>query len=94
LASAECFPAILDAIAAGQRGRRFAIVIDEAADAPSVTAIESQINAAVTGREKLANTSMFAFAPTAGEATLKLFGESFNDRGVTRYRPFHEHRAD
>jgi type I restriction enzyme R subunit len=89
LARIEGFPAILDGIEAHQRGRRFAILVDEAAEGSSSQSLEGQVNAAVQGRANLPNTSMFVFAPTAGEATLELFGEAFSDRGITRYRPFH-----
>jgi hypothetical protein len=41
----------------------------------------------------LQNISAFVFSPGANETTLEHFGEPFNDRGVTRYRPFHVHTS-
>jgi type I restriction enzyme R subunit len=94
LTTIDQFPLVLDEIEAHQRGRRFAFVIDEAppADGPDTTA-EVRINRAMFARVPLPNTSSFVFAPTTNETTLENFGEAFNDRGVTAYRPFHVHTA-
>jgi type I restriction enzyme, R subunit len=93
LASVDQFPLILDEIEAHQRGRRFAFVLDEAPSTEGVnaTTAEVRINRAMFARVPLPNTSSFVFAPTTSETTLELFGEPYNDRGVTRYRPFHLH---
>jgi len=87
IANVEQLPGILDEIEAHQRGRRFAFVFDEA----SSNGTEEQINGALSGRTPLPNTSTFVFAPTANATTLELFGRPFNDRGTTRYSPFHSY---
>jgi type I restriction enzyme R subunit len=94
LVNVEQFPLVLDEIESNRRGRRFAFVIDESlpSENPGPSA-EVMINRAMFARVPLPNTSTFVFAPTASETTLENFGEAFNDRGVTRYRPFHVHTA-
>jgi type I restriction enzyme, R subunit len=94
LVNVEQLALVLDEIQERQRGRRFAIVIDErsSADGAALTP-EVVVNRAMFARARLQNTSAFVFSPEANETTLEHFGEPFNDRGEIKYRPFHVHAS-
>jgi type I restriction enzyme R subunit len=101
------FPSILDDIGSIHRGRRFAIVIDEAhssqggraagalntalggAEKDEDATTEDRILALLEGRRMLDNASYLAFTATPKNKTLELFGESYNQNGEIKHRPFH-----
>jgi type I restriction enzyme, R subunit len=101
------FPFVLDEIKVHFHGYGYAIVIDETqsssgrdwhsnpADSMEIDApgesMEDQVNRAMHEREFLPNASYLVFTATPNDATLEIFGQPYNDRGVTRYRPFHEY---
>lgn len=64
---------------------------DPTVDAESSRSIEDQVNRAMIDREFLPNASYFVFAATPNDTTLKIFGQSTNDHGVIKYRPFHQY---
>jgi type I restriction enzyme R subunit len=94
LVDVEHLAIVLNEIEEKQRGRRFALVIDETPESDDAAPTpEVVVNRAMFARVRLQNISAFVFSPGANETTLEHFGEPFNDRGVTRYRPFHVHSS-
>ncbi len=91
ISTVQKFPFILDEIGEDQRGRHFAIVIDEAhssqggktsaamSEALAETDPEDTINEAIEkrmqARKMLTNASYFAFTATPKNKTLEIFGE-------------------
>lgn len=110
ISTVQKFPFILDEIGSEHRGRRFAIIIDEAhssqggkTSAAMATALaaggapeeeetyEDQINRIIEARKLLPNASYFAFTATPKNKTLEIFGESFEESGQVKHRPFHSY---
>ncbi len=110
ISTVQKFPFILDEIGSEHRGRRFAIVIDEAhssqggkTSAAMSTALseagaseeeetpEDLINRVMASRKLLPNASYFAFTATPKNKTLEIFGEPYEEGGVTKHRPFHSY---
>ena len=110
ITTVQKFPFILDEIGKEHRGRRFAIVIDEAhssqggrtSAAMSMTlseageegeeeTFEDQINRLMEAKKLLPNASYFAFTATPKNKTLEIFGEPYDEGGVTKHRPFHSY---
>lgn len=50
---------------------------------------EDKINALMEARKMLTNASYFAFTATPKNKTLEIFGESYQEGGEIKYRPFH-----
>jgi type I restriction enzyme R subunit len=108
ISTVQKFPFILDEIGSEHRGRRFAIIIDEAhssqggrtsaavsmalstagAEEDDETT-EDKINRIMEARKLLPNASYFAFTATPKNKTLEIFGESYNEGGQIKHRPFH-----
>ncbi|MGE5560451.1 MAG: type I restriction endonuclease subunit R [Chloroflexota bacterium] len=110
ITTVQKFPFILDDIGTDHRGRKFAIIIDEAhssqggrtsaAVSQALSAAgaeeddettEDQINRLMEGRKLLPNASYFAFTATPKNKTLEIFGDSFEDGGKVKHRPFHSY---
>lgn len=100
------FPFVLDEIGAEHRGRRFAIVIDEAhssqggktsaAMSEALGDPEDEINDVLEkrmqARKMLDNASYFAFTATPKNKTLEIFGEPDpQPDGPVKHRPFHSY---
>lgn len=52
---------------------------------------EDQINRIMAARKMLPNASYFAFTATPKNKTLEVFGEPYDENGVTKHRPFHSY---
>lgn len=110
ISTVQKFPFILDEIGGEHRGRRFAIIIDEAhssqggrASAAVSMALseagaeegdettEDAINRIMESRKLLPNASYFAFTATPKGKTLEIFGETYQDAGKVKHRPFHSY---
>ena len=98
------FPFVLDEIGSEHRGRKFAIIIDEAHSSQGgkmTTAVntalgadadyEDAINAIMEARKMLPNASYFAFTATPKNKTLEVFGDPRPEGDVVRHRPFHSY---
>ena len=91
ISTIQKFPFILDEIGNEQRGRHFAIVIDEAhssqggrtsaamaralSEAGEEETYEDQVNRLMESRKLLPNASYFAFTATPKNKTLEIFGD-------------------
>jgi type I restriction enzyme R subunit len=53
--------------------------------------VQDLVNEAIASRKMLTNASYFAFTATPKNKTLEMFGESFEDGGVVKHRPFHSY---
>lgn len=53
--------------------------------------IEDIINNIIASRKMLSNASYFAFTATPKNKTLEIFGESYQEGGVVKHRPFHSY---
>jgi type I restriction enzyme R subunit len=105
ISTVQKFPFILDEIGAEHRGRRFAIVIDEAhsGQGPRTSAAMSEaladpedtINDALEkrmeSRKVLKNASYFAFTATPKNKTLEIFGDAYHEGDKVKHRPFHSY---
>ena len=105
ISTVQKFPFILDEIGDDHRGRRFAIIIDEAHSSQggkvstamneALGEAEDFINDILTKRAQqrklLTSASYFAFTATPKNKTLELFGEAYREGGQTRHRPFHSY---
>jgi type I restriction enzyme R subunit len=106
ISTVQKFPFILNEIGDEHRGRRFAIIIDEAHSSQggktsgalnaALTDPEDEINEALeermAARKMLTNASYFAFTATPKNKTLEIFGDPFpGDEGKTKHRPFHSY---
>ncbi|MCC6380611.1 MAG: type I restriction endonuclease subunit R, partial [Burkholderiales bacterium] len=104
ISTVQKFPFILDEIGSEHRGRRFAIVIDEAhssqggktsaAVSEALGDPEDNINDVLEqrmrARKMLDNASYFAFTATPKNKTLEIFGEPLPQAdGKVKHRPFH-----
>lgn len=104
----QTFPFVLDQLGQGQsRGKRFAIIIDEAhssqsgkaaaamnmALADAEDAINDALEKRIASRKMLENASYFAFTATPKNKTLEIFGEALppDAEGKVRHRPFHSY---
>jgi type I restriction enzyme, R subunit len=103
ISTVQTFPFVLDSIGEVHRGRKFAIIIDEAhssqggksstAVSQALTDSEDEINDALEQRiksRKLAkNASYFAFTATPKNKTLEMFGVPYSVGDEVKHRPFH-----
>lgn len=105
ISTIQKFPEILAEIGDAHRGRRFAIIIDEAhssqggktaaALSAALADPEDTVNDAlerrIAARKLLSNASYFAFTATPKNKTLELFGEPLppDADGKVKHRPFH-----
>lgn len=104
ISTVQKFPFILEEIGSLHRGRKFAVIIDEAHSSQGSrlsTAMnralgdesddEDAINYLMESRKMLTNASYFAFTATPKNKTLEIFGESHTQDSVTKPRPFHSY---
>jgi type I restriction enzyme R subunit len=107
ISTVQKFPFILDEIGNEHRGRKFAIIIDEAHSSQggktsaAVSAAlgdpEDEINDALekrmVNRKMLTNASYFAFTATPKNKTLEIFGAPLppDAEGKIRHKPFHSY---
>jgi type I restriction enzyme R subunit len=107
ISTVQKFPFILDEIGDEHRGRRFAIIIDEAhssqggktsaALSEALADPEDTINDALEkrmqARKMLDNASYFAFTATPKNKTLEMFGDPLpaDSDGKVKHRPFHSY---
>ena len=103
ISTVQKFPYILDEIGSAHRGRKFAIIIDEAhssqggkaagalneALADPEDAVNDALQRRMDARKMLKNASYFAFTATPKNKTLEIFGEPYHDGGQVKRRPFH-----
>ena len=105
ISTVQKFPFILDEIAKEEKGRTFAIIIDEAhssqggkASSAMSSALgdpEDTVNDALekrmAARKMLTNASYFAFTATPKNKTLEMFGEPLppDVEGKIKHKPFH-----
>lgn len=109
ISTVQKFPHILDEMGGEHRGRKFAIIIDEAHSSQGGRTsaavnmalaetgeeddetVEDQINRIMESRRLLGNASYFAFTATPKNKTLEIFGEAYQQDGLTKHRPFHSY---
>lgn len=105
ITTVQKFPFILDEIGTEHRGRKFAIIIDEAHSSQggrtaaamneALSDPEDTVNDALQkrmeARKILPNASYFAFTATPKNKTLELFGWAYEDAGQVKHRPFHSY---
>ncbi|WP_417749123.1 type I restriction endonuclease subunit R [Rosistilla oblonga] len=104
ISTVQKFPFILDEIGDAHRGRKFALIIDEAHSSQggkiaaavneAISDPEDTINDALekrmAARKMVTNASYFAFTATPKNRTLEMFGDAFpGPEGKTKHRPFH-----
>ncbi|MCY4331703.1 MAG: type I restriction endonuclease subunit R [Cyanobacteria bacterium MAG CAR1_bin_15] len=103
ISTVQKFPVIVEEIGNAQRGRSFAIIIDEAHSSQGGKASaamsrtlgeeetdEDRINHLMASRKLLPNASYYAFTATPKNRTLEIFGDPDpQDDGTVRHRPFH-----
>ncbi|RXA21694.1 type I restriction endonuclease subunit R [Methanosarcina sp. MSH10X1] len=105
ISTVQKFPFILDEIGTDHRGRKFAIIIDEAHSSqggrtsaamnqalfdPEDT-INDALEKRMQARKMLPNASYFAFTATPKNKTLELFGEPYEEDGQVKHKPFHSY---
>jgi len=107
ISTVQKFPFILDEIGNEHRGRKFAIIIDEAHSSQGGRVMakmhaalgeegeeetyEDIINRIMASRKLLTNASYFAFTATPKNKTLELFGIPHQEGEQTRFKPFHSY---
>ena len=105
ISTVQKFPFILDEIGDEHRGRKFAIIIDEAhssqggraagamneALSDSEDTINDALEKRMQSRKMLKNASYFAFTATPKNRTLEMFGEPYPEGGETKHHPFHSY---
>jgi len=107
ITTVQKFPFILDEIAKEEKGRTFALVIDEAhssqggktstAMSAALADPEDTVNDALEkrmqGRKMLTNASYFAFTATPKNKTLEMFGQPLppDAEGKIKHLPFHSY---
>ncbi|CUS01886.2 Type I restriction-modification system, restriction subunit R [Candidatus Promineifilum breve] len=106
ITTVQKFPFVVNEIGDDHRGRTFAILIDEAHSSQSGRTAgtmnetladvdendyEDEINRVMESRKMLPNAGYFAFTATPKNKTLEIFGESFEEGGVVKRRPFHSY---
>ena len=104
ISTVQKFPFILDEIGDTHRGRKFALIIDEAHSSQggkvaaavneAISDPEDTVNDALekrmAARKMVTNASYFAFTATPKNRTLEMFGDAFpGPEGKTKHRPFH-----
>jgi type I restriction enzyme R subunit len=88
------FAIIIDEAHSTQGGRTAAKMnsaLSEAGANADDETVEDQINRLMESRRMLTNASYFAFTATPKNKTLEIFGQSFEEGGETKYRPFHSY---
>ena len=97
----EKFPYISEEIGNAHKGRRFAVIIDEAHSSQngkysaemtrtlSAADDEDAINILMESRKLLTNASYFAFTATPKSKTLEVFGTPYYEDGEIMHKPFH-----
>jgi type I restriction enzyme R subunit len=90
------FAIIIDEAHSSQGGRTSSMMNMALAESKSVyqtgdgeADIEDVINNIISSRKMLSNASYFAFTATPKNKTLEIFGESYQEGGVVKHRPFH-----
>jgi len=86
------FAIIIDEAHSSQGGRTTAkmhMALSAAGGEQEDETIEDKINRIMESRKMLPNASYFAFTATPKNKTLELFGEPYEEGGVTKHRPFH-----
>jgi type I restriction enzyme R subunit len=106
ISTVQKFPFILSEIGEEHRGRKFAIIIDEAhssqggrtagamnqALADPEDAVNDELERRMHARKMLPNASYFAFTATPKNKTLEIFGEPDpQPDGTVKHRPFHSY---
>lgn len=105
ITTVQKFPFILDEIGTEHRGRKFAIIIDEAHSSQggrtaaamneALSDPEDTVNDVLQKRmeahKMLPNASYFAFTATPKNKTLEIFGWAYEDTGQVKHRPFHSY---
>jgi type I restriction enzyme R subunit len=107
ISTVQKFPFILDEIAKEEKGKTFAIIIDEAhssqggktssAMSAALADPEDTVNDALEkrmqARKMLTNASYFAFTATPKPKTLEMFGQPLppDAEGKIKHRPFHSY---
>jgi len=104
ISTVQKFPFILDEMGNEHRGRRFAVMIDEAhssqgsrLSAAMSRALgpeaddEDAINYLAESRRLPPNAGYFAFTATPKNKTLEVFGEPYPEGDKVRHRPFHSY---
>ncbi len=104
ITTVQKFPFILAEIGDEHRGRKFALLIDEAhsSQGGKMTGAVNQalgdesdaedlINQAIEQRRMLTNASYFAFTATPKNKTLEVFGEPWPEGGKVKHKPFHSY---
>ncbi len=103
ISTVQTFPHVLDKIGEEHRGKKFAIIIDEAhssqggktstavsqALADAEDAINDEIEKRIASRRLAANASYFAFTATPKNKTLEMFGIPYPVGDDVKHRPFH-----
>ena len=88
------FAIVIDEAHSSQGGRtsaKMSIALSEAGAEEEDETFEDQINRIMEAKKLLPNASYFAFTATPKTKTLELFGESYDEGGVTKHRPFHSY---
>ncbi|MGE3171798.1 MAG: type I restriction endonuclease subunit R [Planctomycetota bacterium] len=107
ISTVQKFPFILDEIEKEEKGRTFALIIDEAhssqggktsaavstALADPEDTVNDALDARTRARKLLTNASYFAFTATPKNKTLEMFGEPLppDAEGKVKHRPFHSY---
>lgn len=107
ISTVQKFPFILDELAREEKGKTFAIIIDEAhssqggktssAMSAALADPEDTVNDALEkrmqARKMLTNASYFAFTATPKNKTLEMFGQPLppDAEGKIKHRPFHSY---
>ena len=88
------FAIIIDEAHSSQGGRTtaaMAMALAESGAKGEDEAPEDAIIRIMETRKMLPNAGYFAFTATPKNKTLEIFGESYQDEGKTKYRPFHSY---
>lgn len=89
------FAIIIDEAHSSQGGRTAAkmnmALSKTDAESDEEETVEDQINKIMESKKMLSNASYFAFTATPKNKTLEIFGESFKEGDVTKFRPFHSY---
>ena len=88
------FAIIIDEAHSSQGGRTSAAVstaLGELGAEGEDETLEDRINRIMEAKKMLPNASYFAFTATPKNKTLELFGNPYQEDGVTKHRPFHSY---
>jgi len=88
------FTIVIDEAHSSQGGRTSAamsVALSEAGAEEDDETIEDKINRIMEAKKLLRNASYFAFTATPKNKTLEIFGESYDEGGVVKHRPFHSY---